>query len=156
MPSLRQDGKNGLSRAIEYALDFLMGLAVVLTLTLRWSIPAVTHHHPGQEGFWFEKYMAVLVLSGVLAVLILWQARGIMHIINKGNPFVSEMVRRLRTIGVECLVLAAFYFVSVFVVTRFFMVVVFVTFSVVGLILFVFAQIFRQAIAYKEENDMTI
>ncbi len=156
MTILSQDGKSGLSRWIEYALDFLMGLALVLTLTLRWSIPAVTLHQPGEPGLWFEKYLAVLIVSGVLAILILWQARGIMHIINKGNPFVPEMIRRLRIIGVECLVLAAFYFVSVFVVTRFFMVVVFVTFSVVGLILFVFAQIFRQAIAYKEENDMTI
>ena len=156
MTILCQDGKGGLSRWIEYALDFLMVLALVLTLTLWWSIPAVTLHQPGEPGLWFEKYLAVLIVSGVLAILILWQARGIMHIINKGNPFVPEMIRRLRIIGVECLVLAAFYFVSVFVVTRFFMVVVFVTFSVVGLILFVFAQIFRQAIAYKEENDMTI
>ena len=149
-------GENGLSRWIEYALNFLMGLALVLTLTLRWSIPAVTRHSPGEEGLWFEKYFVVLFLSGIMAMLILWQARGIMHIINKGDPFVPEMVRRLRVIGVECLVLAAFYFLSVFVVTRFFMVGVFVTFSVVGLILFVFAQIFRQAIAFKEENDMTI
>ncbi len=156
MTILSQNGKGGLSRWIEYALDFLMGLALVLTLTLRWSIPAVTHHSPGEAGLWYEKYLAVLVLSGVMAILILWQARGIMHIINKGNPFVTEMVRRLRIIGVECLVLAAFYFLSIFMVTRFFMVVVFVTFSVVGLILFVFGEIFRQAIRYKEENDMTI
>lgn len=156
MTILSQNGKGGLSRWIEYALDFLMGLALVLTLTLRWSIPAVTHHSPGEAGLWYEKYLAVLVLSGVMAILILWQARGIMHIINKGNPFVTEMVRRLRIIGVECLVLAASYFLSIFMVTRFFMVVVFVTFSVVGLILFVFGEIFRQAIRYKEENDMTI
>ena len=41
-------------------------------------------------------------------------------------------------------------------VTRFFMVVVFVAFSVVGTILFVFAELFLQAVRYKEENDMTI
>lgn len=149
-------GKSGLSRTIEYGLVFLMALAAVLTVTLPWSIPAVTGHSPGGEGGWFFKYLAVLIVSGVMALLILWQARCIMRIINKGTPFVNEMVRRLRVIGVECLVLTAFYFISVFVVTRFFMVVVFVTFSVVGLILFVFAELFRQAIAYKEENDMTI
>ena len=36
------------------------------------------------------------------------------------------------------------------------MVVVFVAFSVVGLILFVFAELFSEATRYKEENDMTI
>lgn len=89
-------------------------------------------------------------------MLILWQARAVLRIVNNGNPFVSEMVRRLRIIGVECLILSVFYFISVFVVTRFFMVAVFVTFSVVGMILFVFARLFEQAIAFKEENDMTI
>lgn len=148
--------KSWLSISIEYMLSTLMLLALVLTITLPWSIPAITLHSPGEEGMWFEKYLIALIVSGVMAMLILWQARAILHIINKGNPFVREIVKRLRVIGVECLVLAAFYFISVFVVTKFFMVVVFVTFSVVGMVLFVFAQIFEQAINFKEENDMTI
>lgn len=46
--------------------------------------------------------------------------------------------------------------VGMFFVTKFFMVLIFVAFSVIGLILFVFAELFRQAIIYKEENEMTI
>ena len=133
-----------------------MLVALGLTITLPWSIPAITLHSPGEANLWFEKYFVVLLVSGVMALLILWQARAILHIVNKGNPFVSETVKRLRIIGIESLILAAFYFVSVFVVTKFFMVVVFITFSIVGMVLFVFAQIFEQAVAYKEENDMTI
>ncbi len=153
---MKSRGKSWLSLFIEYTLSLLMLVALGLTITLPWTIPAVTLHYPGESGMWYEKYLVVLVISGVMALLILWQARAILHIINKGNPFVRDMVSRLRIIGVECLVLAAFYFVSVFFVTKFFMVAVFVTFSVVGMVLFVFAQIFEQAIAYKEENDMTI
>ena len=52
--------------------------------------------------------------------------------------------------------LAVAYFVGMFFVTKFFMVLIFVAFSVIGLILFVFAELFRQAIIYKEENEMTI
>lgn len=148
--------KNKLGLFIEYVLCLLMLLAVILTVTLPWSIPAVTLHFPGEAGFKFEKYLVVLAVSGFLALLILWQARAMLHIINKGDPFVKDMVRRMRVIGILSLILAAFYFISVFFVTKFFMVVVFVTFSIVGLILFVFAQIFKQAIAFKEENDMTI
>ena len=79
-----------------------------------------------------------------------------MHNINKGFCFSRDTVRRLRVIGVECLVLAAAYLISIFILTRFFMVVVLVTFLVVGLILFVFSELFEQATVYKEENDMTI
>lgn len=148
--------KNKLGLFIEYALCFLMVLAAALTITLPWSIPAVTLHYPGESELKFEKYLVVLAISGLIALLILWQARAMLHIINKGDPFVRDMVRRMRVIGILCLVLAALYFISIFFVTKFFMVLVFVTFSIVGLILFVFAQIFDQAIAFKEENDMTI
>lgn len=149
-------GKRGLSGIIEIALDVLMGVAFLLTITLPWSIPAVTLKQPGMEGLWFEKYLAVLIVSGVMAELVLWQARGIMNNVNRGRAFSDNTVKRLRIIGAECLAIALFYFVAVFVVTKFFMVVVFVTFCVVGMILFVFAELFRQALQYKKENDMTI
>lgn len=149
-------GKRGLSGAIEVGLDALMLVALGLMISLPWSVSMVTLHHPGEPGSWYEKYLVVLLVSGVLAELILWQARGVMHNVNNGRSFSRDTVRRLRLIGIECLVLALFYFGSVFVVTKFFMVVVFVAFTVVGLILFVFAELFRQATAYKEENDMTI
>lgn len=149
-------GKRGLSGLIEVALIALMLVALALTISLPWSVEWVTLHGPGEEGHWYEKYLVVLLLSGVMAELILWQARGIMNNINHGRSFSHDTVRRLRMIGGECLVLALFYFICVFFVTKFFMVAVFVTFTVVGLILFVFAELFRQATAYKEENDMTI
>lgn len=149
-------GRRGLSGVIEIALDVLMGVAFLLTVTLPWSIPAVTLKQPGMAGGWYEKYLVVLAVSGGLAELILWQARGIMNNINRGRAFSTDTVRRLRVIGMECLALALFYFGAVFVVTKFFMVVVFVAFSVVGLVLFVFAELFRQAVSYKKENDMTV
>ncbi len=149
-------GKQGLSGLVEIALVALMVVALGLTISLPWSVEAVTHNTPGAAGYWYEKYLAVLLVSGVLSECILWQARGLMHNVNTGDAFSRDTVRRLRVIGWFCLALALFYFVAVFVVTRFFMVVVFVAFSVVGTILFVFAELFLQAVRYKEENDMTI
>lgn len=149
-------GKQGLSGLVEIALVALMVVALGLTISLPWSVEAVTHNAPGAAGYWYEKYLAVLLVSGVLSECILWQARGLMHNVNTGDAFSRDTVRRLRVIGWFCLALALFYFVAVFVVTRFFMVVVFVAFSVVGTILFVFAELFLQAVRYKEENDMTI
>ena len=149
-------GKQGLSGLVEIALVALMVVALGLTISLPWSVEAVTHNTPGADGYWYEKYLAVLLVSGVLSECILWQARGLMHNVNIGDAFSRDTVRRLRVIGWFCLALALFYFAAVFVVTRFFMVVVFVAFSVVGTILFVFAELFLQAVRYKEENDMTI
>lgn len=149
-------GKRGLSGLIEAALIALMLVALGLMISLPWSIGSVTKEVPGAPGYWYEKYFVVLLFSGIMAELILWQGRGVMHNVNTGRSFSKDTVRRLRLIGLECLLLALFYFIAVFVVTKFFMVIVFVAFSLIGLILFVFAELFRQATAYKEENEMTI
>ncbi len=149
-------GKRGLSGVIEALLVVLMVVAVGLMLTLPWSISFVTHRQPGEEGYYYEKYMVVLALSGVLAELVLWQARGIMGNVNRGCPFCSDTVKRLRIIGIECLTIGISYAIATFFVTKIFMIVVLVTFTIVGLILLVFSELFRQAVAYKEENDMTI
>lgn len=149
-------GKNGLSGWIETSMGILMVVAAILMVTLPWSIPYVTDRHPGDPEGYYYRYMVVLIISGILAELILWQAKGIMRNVNAGNPFCRDTVRRLKVIGVECLVLGAFYGAAVFLVTKVFMIVVLVTFLVVGLSLLVFSELFRQAVAYKEENDMTI
>lgn len=149
-------GKGGVSRVVEGMVLFLMCLAPVLMVTLPWTIPMVTDRLPGQPLYLYEKYMVILLLAGLLAELVLWQARGIMRNVNRGCAFCTDTVRRLRIIAIECLTLGLAFAVATFFVTKFFMVVVLVTFITVGMILLVFAELFRQAVAYKEENDMTI
>ncbi len=145
-----------LSRVLEFALIFMMMLAAGLMATLHWTIPDVTMRVPGEPERLFEKYYTVLMVSGVMAELILWQAFRVMRNINRGLAFSRDTVRRLNVIGWECLVLAVFYFVVMFVIHKFFMVVVFVAFAIIGLVLFVIAQLFHKASEYKSENDMTI
>lgn len=149
-------GKRGLSRFVEGLLVFLLCLAPVLMLTLPWTIPLITGRRPGEPLFLYEKYLIILFLSGLVAELVLWQAHGILRNVNHGKAFSADTVRRLRVMGIECLTMGVAYGVATFFVTKFFMVVVLVTFVTVGMILLVFAELFRQAVAYKEENDMTI
>lgn len=80
-------GKQGLSGLVEIALVALMVVALGLTISLPWSVEAVTHNTPGAAGYWYEKYLAVLLVSGVLSECILWQARGLMHNVNTGMLF---------------------------------------------------------------------
>ena len=141
---------------LEFAMVFLMLLAAVLTVTLPWSIPDVTQRVPGEPERLYEKYFAVLAVSGFIAELMLWQGLHIMRNINRAKAFSADTVRRLGVVGWEALVLAAFYFVMVFFVHKFFMVAVFVAFTIIGLLLFVMAQLFAEAVRYKTENDMTV
>ncbi|MBP3389146.1 MAG: DUF2975 domain-containing protein [Clostridia bacterium] len=153
---MTQKASRLLGRSVEYTCDVLMAVAALAVVTLPWSVPFFTHHLPGEPGGRFFKYTVVLAISGILAILILWQARGVMRHVNAGTPFVSDTVRRLRTGAFQCLALAVFYLGAIFWVRKLYMVVVLVAFCLIGLLLLVLAEMIRQAIAFKEENDMTI
>lgn len=147
-------GKGGLSRLIEGGLIALMVFSLGVLLTLPWSITWITER-PHSDPLYI-KYLVILVYSGLFLQLILWQARGIMHNVNHNRVFSDDTVRRLRILAVECLVLAGLYFVTMFWFLKFFMAALFICSVMVGCILLVFAELFRQANRYKEENDMTI
>lgn len=149
-------GKGGVSRIVEYMVVVLLCLAPLVMVTLPWTIPMITGERPGGALHLFEKYMIILEIAGVLAILVLWQARGVMRNVNRGQAFCADSVRRLRVIAIECLTIGILFGIATFFATKFFMVVVLVTFVTAGMVLLVFAELFRQAVAYKEENDMTI
>lgn len=149
-------GKDSLSRVIEWALVCLMFVIVGLLLTLPWSITWITERTPDDPQGLYMKYLVILTYSGLMAELILWQIRGLMHNVNHNRVFTADTVRRLRIAAVEVLILATFFGLTMFWMSKFFMAFLFVCFVLGGCMLLVVAEIFRQANQYKEENDMTI
>lgn len=147
-------GKSGLSRVIEACLIALLVLVPVLLVTLPWSITWITERTSDDP--FYIRYLVILTYSGLMTELIIWQGRGILHNVNVGRVFSADTVRRMRVMAVECLVLATFYIATMFWMSKFFMAFLFVTFVLVGCSLLVFAELFRQANEYKQENDMTI
>lgn len=154
---MKLNDKRGLSGALEIALWVALAAGLVITLTLPWSINAVMMPFNPNPAYWYPRYLVTLAVSGILAELILWQGRGIMHNVNRGAAFSADTVRRMKVASAECLVLSAFYLVMLLCgMTKFTMLVVAVMFLLTGLIILVFAGLFSQAIEYKQENDMTI
>lgn len=153
---LKKATKPTLSLVVEILLIAAMFATAVLIVTLYWSVPTFTKHLPGEKDGLFTAYYVVLSVSGLLGEVILWHARGIMHNVNQNTPFSLDTVRRLNVLGIVCLLMAAFYLATVFWINKFYMIIVFAICALAGLLLFVFAALFRQANKYKEENDMTI
>ncbi len=149
-------GKNGLSRIIECCLIALLVIIPLLAISLPWSITAFTDRTPDDPQGLYVRYFVILAYSAVMVELMVWQGRGLLHNVNQGRVFSVDTVRRMRIMAVECVVLAVFYFATMFWMSKFFMAVLFVAFVLIGCSLLVFAELFRQATQYKEENDMTI
>ena len=67
-----------------------------------------------------------------------------------------DNVKSLNRIGWSCFIIAAAYILKIFFYNSVLTVIITMVFIIAGLLSIVLAEVFRQAIAVKEENDLTI
>ena len=72
------------------------------------------------------------------------------------NPFIKENAKNLTIASICCIVIAIEFFVGMFLVNSVFMIIVTGIFLVGSIGLYTLAELFKQAVAFKEENDLTI
>ncbi len=150
-------GKKGVSGVLEITMWLLMAASMVLLIVLPWFVDTFMMPFNNNPDFWRPRYLVTLGTSGFMALLMLWQARGILHNVNTGTIFTLHTVRLMHVLGAEFLVLSLFYFVMLFFgMTKFTIALLGLVFALAGLIVLVFSELFKQAVAYKQENDMTI
>lgn len=154
---MKQRKGNRFSEFLEIALLilFFIGILAVLTLPfwVRWYIGFNygTFSQP-----LYLKMLIILYISGILAVISVWECRGILHNVNQGCPFIMDNAKRLRRIAWCFFPIAVIYFISIFLIPSPFVLLVGAAFAFGCAILFLLSELFRQAVQYKEENDLTI
>ena len=150
-------GKKRLSGVMEIAMWPLMALNIAVLAGLPWVVEHMLKYNSNAE-FWRPRYLIVLAVSGVVAFVMLWQLRCLLHNVNSGTVFSKSTVWLMRCLGWELHALATFYFCMMVLanVTKFSVGLLILTFVLAGLFLLIFAELFKQAVAYKQENDMTI
>lgn len=158
---MKQNASKRVSGVLEIVVWVLMGMAVVMLVALPWVVDWMMELNPQNEtwdaAFWRPRYLVTLGVSGVAALLMLWQARTLLHNASRGKIFSVETVRCLKVFGVEALATAVFYVVMLFFgMTKFSIGIIALAFALGGLISWVFSGFFLQATEYKQENDMTI
>ena len=104
-----------------------------------------------------QMYMSiVLVLSGICAVYILFNLKQMYKTLLSGNPFIAENVVHLRKIAAACMIIALIYAVKcifMFTITTMIIIVIFIIGCLFCLTL---KDLFKQAVNFKEENELTI
>lgn len=150
-------GKKGLSQIMEILCTVFQVLGVLIVATLPWTLnyylllknttvgPAI-----------YYSMMALLVVSGICAFSILIQAKRILHNINSKNPFTFDTANRIKYISYLCLPIAFAYFIGIFFIPSVFVILVGLTFLFLSACIFIIAELFYQAVNYKQENDLTI
>lgn len=125
-----------------------------------------------REGGVSSKFIvtAVLFFTGTGSlILILYNLRKILKTVIKVTPFTMENVRSLRHIAIYCFVITTCYLINFFFNNQFknfsFIAIdskgihtdmEFVIFFFAGLFVLILAEVYKQAVEVKEENDYTV
>ena len=104
----------------------------------------------------FYPMMAIIGLSGILSVFILFTLDRMYKTLTAGDPFVSANVAAFKRIAVTCGVISGLYVVKCFIVFSLATVVVALVFAIGCLFCLTLKDLFARAVEYKEENDLTV
>ena len=136
-------------------VDILLYSGIVVCGALPFFMPKVIGYFDYRESVRVP-FTVILLLSGLCALYILWQLKAMFATILGGNPFVSKNVTCLRKCAVASLLIALIFFAKSVYWFSFMSAVGVIIFFLLGLFCLTLKDIFKQAVAYKEENDWTV
>jgi hypothetical protein len=136
-------------------VEIMFYAGIVICLALPFVMPTVAQHFNNPDET-VVPLTVVLLTSGICALYILWQLKLMFKTLIGGNPFIDANVTCLRKCAVAGFLIAIIYLIkAVFSFTPA-TAVIFVIFSLAALFCLTLKDVFKQAIAYKEENDWTV
>lgn len=101
-------------------------------------------------------FVAIIFLSGLCCVYILHNLKKMFKSLLVGNPFVDENVSHFRKMAVTCAIIALMYIVKCFFMFTYATLVIATIFVVGCLFCLTLKDLFKQAINYKTETELTI
>ena len=142
-------------RLTKILIDIMFYGGILSCLALPVFLPnLLTHFGYPQEVRWL--FTVILVAAGLCAVYILYQLKAIFKTLLGGDPFVSRNVSCLRKCGVASFLISIIFLARLVFEFTIGSSIVVLIFVVLGLFSLTLKDVFKQAVAYKEENDWTV
>lgn len=114
----------------------------------------------GRINSYYDKYYIILtilfLICGVFSCLIVYELRRMIKSVEEDDCFVDSNVISLKRMGNYGFVIAVATSVRLFLYATPGVFVVIIVFVIAGLFSKVLSNVFAKAVAYKQENDMTI
>lgn len=112
--------------------------------------------YTGLANYLLVVYNIILYLSAFCALYALGQLRKMFRTLLGDNPFVPQNISGFRKLSVACFLITVIYLIKCVFVFSVPSAVVALAFCIGGLFCLTLKDIFKQAVAFKEENDFTI
>ena len=143
------------NRMTKILVDMMFVASIIACIILPFAMPwllRITGVSPDLRLF----YTVMMVGAGVCGIYILHQLRGMFKTVIDHNPFVASNVSSLRKCAVASAIIALIFGTRLVMWFTFSVAIIVVTFSLLCLLCLTIKDLFKQAVAYKEENDWTV
>ena len=137
-------------------VDVMFYGGILCCIALPFVMPRLVYGFAYHERAFAISLNAILLPAGLCVVYILWQLKAMFKTLLGGNPFVTENVSSLRKCAVASFLIAIIFAGKMIFAFSVMMVVAVLIFSLLGLFCLTLKDLFKQAVAYKEENDWTV
>ena len=147
--------KDKLTLFTKYLLDFMFYSGIIVILSLPFSI----RFYGNYNTYFRDNYYSLLVvffLSGIFAVLIIYELRKMFCSVLKDDCFIRENVTSLEKMSTYSFFIAVIMACRLFIYITPAVLIIILVFVIAGLFSKVLAQVFDKAVNYKLENDLTI
>lgn len=146
---------SAINKVTKIVVDIFFYIGIVYVISVPFLRKILQMHY--NYGSFHLKFMtATLFISGISAVYILYNLKCMFKTLTGGNPFVRENIKCFTRMAVASAIIALIYIAKAFVLFSPATVTVICVFAITALFCLTLRDIFKQAIAYKEENDWTV
>ena len=144
-----------LAKLTKFLLDFMFYCGILVTLTVPITFRVLGVYYPN-IGNHYIAMCIIFICCGVLALWIIFYLRRIFATVIAKDCFVEENVTSLKRMGAASFLIALLSTIRLFFVITPATLALILVFFIAGLFSLVLAQVFAQAVRYKQENDFTI
>lgn len=147
--------RNRITVITKIILDIMFYVGILVTLTL----PVTIRFYGKFNSYFADDYVWQLILfalSGVLALLIIWELRRMFCTVLQDDCFVEANVVSLSRMGTYSFLIAGVSCGRALLYLTPSIGVVILVFIIAGLFSKVLSQVFDRAVTYKQENDLTV
>lgn len=152
---MKVTGKGSISSLVKIALQIVFILGIGVILTLPWDLKWYLANFEVKQGVYYPM-LVILYISGVLALIVVYKFTKLFKALSDNKPFIFENAKILKQISVCCLLISIVYIGGIFIFQSVFPAIIFMIFVIAWIGTYILSELFKQAVEYKEENDLTI
>ncbi len=154
---MRFVGKYSLSFFVKILLLIVMAVTVLTIVFLPW---VVEMYLKIDYGIYDTHARTVLLIfsypCGICTLLIENELRRMFKTLENKNPFVERNVKSLNRMGCLMIIVFAMFVFKIIMLNTIMTMLSTFAIIIVAILCFVLADVFKQAVIYKQENDLTI